>query len=92
MKIEIQNTQVEVHSGNSKAGRPYSIRRQGAYAHVAGAAYPVAMKITLQDNAQPFSPGFYELCESSFYVGRYGELAISNNLILKPTASQQRAA
>ncbi|WP_164852422.1 single-stranded DNA-binding protein [Rheinheimera riviphila] len=86
MKIEIQNPQVEVRNGTGRDQRPFQIRRQVAYAHLAGLAYPVMMRLQLEDSNQGFQPGMYELDESSFYVGKYGELAISRSVRLRPVS------
>ena len=84
MHIEIQSTELFVKSGNAKStGKPYSIRKQDAWAHIEGQPYPVRIGFNLEENAAPFQPGMYVLDERSFYVDKFGNLSIGR-LILSP--------
>ncbi|ENI0015783.1 DNA-binding protein [Salmonella enterica] len=81
--IEIHETQVnfEERSGVSqRTGKPYTIREQGAYAHLGG-AYPQLFKLNLQDGQQPYAAGKYRLHLSSFEINRYGNLSVGRILL-----------
>lgn len=85
MKIEVKSTDVETRTGTSKAGKAYSIRNQSAYWHKVGEAYPFKITIGLEDGQEAYIPGFYILGESSYKVGRFGDLEIDRfNLKLVP--------
>lgn len=74
MQIEIVGT-VETKTGNSKAtGKPYSIRQQQAFAHVAGEKYPLKTMITPPDDVKDGYPiGKYEVdFDKSVRVDQYG--------------------
>ncbi|MDX1751475.1 MAG: single-stranded DNA-binding protein [Methylophaga sp.] len=87
MKIEILSQEIRTQSGTSKrTGNPYAIRKQTGFAHFDGEPYPVKMELNLPDGAIPYAPGNYTLDEKSFYVDRYGSLAVSGELKLKPAA------
>lgn len=84
MRIEIQSTELFVKSGNAKAtGKPYSIRKQDAWAHIDGQPYPVRIGFNLEEGSAPYQPGFYMLNEQSFYVDKFGNLSIGR-LLLTP--------
>lgn len=80
MKIEIQSAEVITQSGliskGPRQGQPYSIRKQTVWVYLAGSPYPVRAVINLEDNAPPYQPGNYELGEQSFYVDKFGGLAL----------------
>lgn len=84
MKIEIKSAEVREKAGTSKrTGRPYSIREQSAYLHVAGEAYPVRCVLQVEDGAEPYAPGVYETADE-LRVGDFGRLAVSRGLRLVP--------
>lgn len=84
MRIEIQSTDLFTKSGNAKTtGKPYSIRKQDAWAHIEGQPYPVRISFNLEDNAAPYQIGMYVLDERSFYVDKFGNLSIGR-LLLNP--------
>ncbi len=80
MKIEIQSAEVITQSGliskGPRQGQPYSIRKQTVWVYLAGSPYPVRAVINLEDNAAPYQPGDYVLGEQSFYVDKFGGLAL----------------
>tara|TARA_B100001146_G_C16069620_1_gene385845 strand:- start:468 stop:743 length:276 start_codon:yes stop_codon:yes gene_type:complete len=89
--IEITTSEVFVKSGTSKrTGQPYSIREQNGYMHKKGTPYPEKIKITLGDNDAPYQPGNYTLHPESFFVDRFGSLAVRPKLIAN--AAEQRKA
>ncbi|WP_324042579.1 single-stranded DNA-binding protein [Aeromonas caviae] len=91
MKIEIVTSTVKNKSGTSAAGKPYSINKQEGFLFTEGAKYPVRFEFNLADGATAFAPGMYSLCESSFYVDRFGALAVSGQLVLVPIVAGQQA-
>lgn len=96
MKIEVKSSAVETRSGVSKQGKPYSVRNQNVYWHKTGEPYPFKVQISLEDGQEPYSPGFYTLSESSYKIGRFGDLEIDRfNLKLIPapvSAASARSA
>ena len=91
MKIEIVTSTIKNKSGTSAAGKPYSINKQEGFLFTEGAKYPVRFEFNLADGATALAPGMYSLCESSFYVDRFGALSLSGQLALTPIASGQPA-
>jgi hypothetical protein len=81
--IEVVSTHVETRSGTSKQGRAYTINEQEAYLHN-GNAYPVKIKINLENGQPAYQPGNYNLHPSSFYSDRYNSIAIRPVLIACP--------
>lgn len=93
MKIEIVSSEIREQSGVSqKTQKPYHIRKQQAFAHLEGNKYPVAFTLNVPNDRQPYSPGFYSIDESTFYVDRFGGLAISQEMKLIPAGSTAQAA
>jgi len=92
LKIEIKSADVMTKSGTSaRTGKPYTIREQLGYWHAKGKAYPIEVKITLDDSAQPFAPGVYTLGEESFMVGRFGDLQIGRLHLVNPAQARSAA-
>lgn len=84
MQIEVKSTDVNVKAGNSKrSGKPYSIREQVAYLHVAGEAYPVRCVLVLEEGQQPYALGVYQT-SNELYVGDFGQLTASRRMVLTP--------
>lgn len=94
MKIEVQSTEVTTQAGlitkGPRQGQPYSIRKQVVWVYLSSAPYPVRAVINLDDNAQPYPVGNYELSEQSFYVDKFGSLALGR-LHLIPLATGSTA-
>lgn len=96
LKIEIKSPLVTEISGTSKAGKPYFIRKQAAWAHTYDAQgnlnpYPERIELSLNDGQEPFNPGVYTLSDKSFFVGDFGKLEVGR-LILDPVAAPMKAA
>lgn len=82
LTIEIESTELNIKSGNSaRTGKPYQIREQTGYVHIPPNKYPQPIKITLEDDAQPYQPGKYQLGDNSFFVGRYDDLQMRPRLV-----------
>lgn len=91
--IEVESTEVKIKSGTSaRTGKPYQIREQTAYVHIPPAKYPQPIKVTLDDNAQPYAPGKYMLDDTSFYVGRFDDLQMRPRLVPAPPAAIRQAS
>lgn len=83
--IEVESTELKIKSGTSaRTGKPYQIREQVAYVHIPPNKYPQPIKVTLEDDAQPYAPGQYMLDDSSFFVGRFDDLQMRPRLIPAP--------
>lgn len=82
IKIEIKSAEVKTKSGvSAKTGKNYSIREQEGYAFTFNRegkpnAYPERIVLSLRDEDQPYQPGFYTICPSSFYVAGFGVLSM----------------
>lgn len=73
--IEVKSTQVNEKRGTAqRTGKAYVIREQAAYMDM-GKAYPVEVKINLDDLA-PFEPGIYAVGPECFYVQRFGDVGV----------------
>lgn len=97
IRIEIKSTEVRTISGTSKAGKPYSIRDQEAYAHTVGRdgqprPYPERISLQLEDDQPPFEPGLYTLAPSSLYVGDYGRLMLGRPQLARVQPAVAKAA
>jgi hypothetical protein len=75
VKIEIQTTQMTHRTITTKAGGSADLFEQDAYLHKEGEPYPQKFRITHRQNV-PLSPGFYSLSDSSFTVGRWGDISL----------------
>lgn len=96
LKIEIKSPLVTEISGTSKAGKPYFIRKQAAWAHTYDAQgtinpYPERIELSLNDEQDPFPIGIYTLSDKSFFVGDFCTLSVGR-LILDPVAAPARVA
>jgi len=81
IKIEVQSTAIDIVQGVSqKTNKPYKLNIQTAYFHDPEEAYPVKMKILLDEGQPPYNKGEYTLDPKSFYVDRNGSLALSIKL------------
>lgn len=90
IRFEVKSTEVKERRGTAKAsGRPYVIREQAGYMDV-GKAYPVEIKLVLEDLA-PLEPGVYEIGRECFYVGRYGDVGV-DLCKARPVANAQAQA
>tara|TARA_B100000446_G_scaffold150600_1_gene145169 strand:+ start:80 stop:379 length:300 start_codon:yes stop_codon:yes gene_type:complete len=86
LTIEIATQAINTRNGVSKrSGQPYTIHEQEAYLHQEGKPYPTPMKLNVESNEQgypqPYSMGRYSLAGDSFYIDRYGSLAVKPRLI-----------
>ncbi len=86
LKIEIKSTSVSEISGISKAGKPYLIRKQTAWAHTynehgALNEYPERFDINLAVDQPAFAAGFYKLNPSCIFVGDFHQLSIGRVVI-----------
>jgi hypothetical protein len=87
MRIEVTSEKVVENSGTSaKNGKPYTIRKQAAYAHIADADGVVCkqrLEIQLDRMDEPYKVGAYTLHDSSFMVGDFGSLRLGR-VVLQP--------
>ncbi len=75
VRYEVKSTEVTEKRGNARvSGKAYVIREQTAYMDI-GKAYPVEVKINLDDLA-PFEVGVYEVTKDCFYVQRFGDVGV----------------
>lgn len=89
IRIEVKSPVVVENSGTAKAsGKPYTIRKQTAWAHVVDQdgkpyEYPARIELQLDNDQSPFAVGLYTIAPSSFFVGDYDKLAM-RRLVLQP--------
>lgn len=96
IKVSVTSTEVRNQSGTAKvSGKPYSLNFQTVWVHTFdkhGTAnpYPEKVEIILEKDQQGaalfYTPGDYILHESSVYVDRSGNLAVSPRLSAVPKA------
>jgi hypothetical protein len=98
IKVEVSTQVVDVKSGTSaKSGKPYQIREQEAWAYFydrEGKPYPhpQKIKITLDDDMQPYGLGLYIIDPASLYADRFGQVAIRARLRAAAQVAQPKAA
>lgn len=96
LKIQIETTVVDTKSGTSaKTGKPYSIREQEAWMFGYGRdgkpqPHPQKIKLTLDDDQNPYEVGTYQIDPASLYVDRFGQVAI--RVRLRAIAQAAKAA
>lgn len=96
LKVLVETTLVDERRGvSAKTGKPYQIREQEAWmfgydrdgkAH----PHPQKIKLTLDDDQQPYQIGSYILDPASIYVDRFGQVAIRARL--RAPVQQAKAA
>jgi len=87
LKIEIDSEEVTARSGTSeRTGKPWQIREQKGFIFLPDCKYPKEIKITLDDDALPYSKGLYTISPYSFKVGRFEQ--VETVLKLVPLKSQ----
>lgn len=84
LRIDIDSAEIRTKSGtSSKNNKPYTLRLQFGYVHLAGERYPVKIELTLSDEQPAYAPGSYTLSDGSFFVGRFDRLELGR-LELEP--------
>jgi len=86
--IEIKSPVITEVNGTSKAGKPYHMRKQSAWAytydqHGKPHPYPERIEFNLMDDQQAFPAGRYSIAPQSFFVGDFNALSIGR-LLLEP--------
>lgn len=92
IKVKVTSADIEVKSGTNARG-PWSIREQEAFMFKSGDEFPEKIVLVLDNNAQPYEPGVYELDEKSIFVGKFKQPQL--RMRLKPlvsSAPQQKTA
>jgi len=86
IKVQVETTVVDLKSGTSaKTGKPYAIREQEAWGFFIGRdgkpnTHPQRIKVTLDDDANPYEVGMYQLDPSSLYADKWGQVSIRARL------------
>lgn len=86
LKIQVETMVVDAKNGTSaKTGKPYSIREQEAWMYGFDREgkphpHPQRIRLTLDDDQQPYPVGTYQLDPSSIYVDRFNQIAIRARL------------
>lgn len=95
-KVQVETTVFDLKQGTSaKTGKPYSIREQEAWMYGFGRdgkqhPHPQKIKLTLDDDQQPYPVGTYQIDPASLYVDRFGQVAI--RVRLRSVVQQAKAA
>ena len=96
LKVQVETTVFDLKQGTSaKTGKPYSIREQEAWMFGYGRdgkpqPHPQKIKLTLDDDQQPYEIGTYQIDPASLYVDRFGQVAI--RVRLRQIAQAAKAA
>lgn len=86
LKIQVETMMVDAKNGTSaKTGKPYSIREQEAWMFGFDREgkphpHPQRIRLTLDDDQQPYPVGTYQLDPASIYVDRFNQIAIRARL------------
>jgi len=89
IRIEVKSAVVAENSGVAKAsGKPYTIRKQTAWAHVVDQDgkpydYPARTDIQLEHDQPAYPVGNYTIAPASFFIGDFDKLAM-RRLVLQP--------
>jgi len=100
LKIQVETMMVDAKNGTSaKTGKPYSIREQEAWMYGFDREgkqhpHPQRIRLTLDDDQQPYPVGTYQLDPSSIYVDRFNQIAIRARLraVAQVATAQPKAA
>jgi len=96
LKVQVETTVFDLKQGTSaKTGKPYSIREQEAWMFGYGRdgkpqPHPQKIKLTLDDDQNPYEVGTYQIDPASLYVDRFGQVAI--RVRLRAIAQAAKAA
>ena len=91
MLLEVKSVEVTTRSGNAKAtGKPYVINEQIVMVALNGELRKV--KVALENNAPPYPLGAYQLTDESFFVDRFGALAVGRLKLRPVPASAAKVA
>lgn len=96
MRIEVKNAVAVPRNITIKAtGEIRQFVEQEAYAYTSDKfgnphAYPTRITIDAQPNGQPYPVGFYTIADPSYYVDKYGKLALGR-MSLVPMAAAASA-
>lgn len=94
LRIEVKSPLISEISGISKAGKPYNIKKQTAWAYTydqQGALnpYPERIEIGLADGQEAYPVGIYTLSDKCIFVGDFNSLTVGRAL-LDPVQAVQR--
>lgn len=92
LRVEIKSNLVQEISGTSKAGKPYHMRKQAAWAYTfdqMGALnpFPERIEFSLADGQEPYQVGNYSLSPASFFVGDFHSLSIGRPVLVPLAAA-----
>lgn len=83
-RVTITSAVVTTKEGTGKqSGKPYKMREQTAYLHLAGVDFPQVFTLSLGDQQPPYQPGEY-IVEAPLRVGDFGRLEVVRDLRLAP--------
>jgi hypothetical protein len=98
LKVEVSSANFSLKEGvSAKTGKPYKIREQEGWMYCYGRdgkpqPHPQLIRVTLDDDQEPYQPGNYILCPSSIYIDRFGQPAIRARLRAQMAAPLAKAA
>lgn len=82
MRLEIKSTELKNKQGIGKSsGKPYNFFEQKAWAHLPDKPYPVETTVTVDSGSSAYAVGMYDLGQASFYINKFGQLAVSPKLV-----------
>lgn len=90
MQIDVKSVDVQTKHVTAKDGRSFTFReQQSCFVNLNGEYRQVV--ITLGAEQQPYPIGRYEIEDKSFFVGRFGQIGLRNQLSLRLVASAKAA-
>lgn len=90
IKIEIHTNETTSFNWQDKKGSSRTGYKQSGWAHLPDKPFPVEIQLRIDEPSKAYQAGVYTLDPKSFWVDRFGSLAVSPVLI--PAATEQRKA
>lgn len=85
--IEVTDKVTTKNVTRKSDGKPFSIPEQECWAHLPEQQYPTRVIRSVGNGAQPLKAGRYMLAPSSFYVDKFGNIAVKGQFDVTPVAS-----
>lgn len=97
LRIEVKSSKVLEVNGVSKAGKPFHMVKQAAWAYTYDSfgevnPFPERIEMNIADGAQPYPVGNYSLDPRSFFIGDFNSLSIGRLVLVPAVAAVQRQA
>lgn len=85
--IEVTDKVITKNVTRKSDGKPFSIPEQECWAHLPGQQYPTRVIRSVGNGNQPLHAGRYTLAPTSFYVDKFGNIAVKGQFDVAPIAA-----